>query len=145
MELGEQDLYTYLEQQQQNLTIESKIKIMIQITQFISYLHSKNLIHRDIKPENFIKVSDQFKHIDFGLTEQNSNIFKTAKVGTLLFQAPELLENKTDYDISIDIWSLACVFYEILFGQALFNGINQIYIQGQFKFLKLKIKHRIVR
>ncbi|CAD8177535.1 unnamed protein product [Paramecium octaurelia] len=70
MELGELDLYTYLEQQQQTLTIESKIKIMIQITQSISYLHSKNLIHRDIKPENFIKISDQFKLIDFGLTRK---------------------------------------------------------------------------
>ncbi|CAD8177539.1 unnamed protein product [Paramecium octaurelia] len=105
------------------LTIESKIKIMIQITQSISYLHSKNLIHRDIKPENFIKISDQFKLIDFGLIKQNLNLFKTATVGTLLFQAPEVL----------DIWFLAYIFYEIVFGQALFN------VQIELKFFNLKI------
>ncbi|CAD8172392.1 unnamed protein product [Paramecium pentaurelia] len=124
MEAGEIDLYDYIKQQQ-NLSFDQKIKILIQITQSIQYLHQNNLIHRDIKPENFIKVADQFKLIDFGLTKQNSFIFKTTGVGTLLFQAPEVLENKANYDFSIDIWSLACVFYEILSGQALFNGENQ--------------------
>ncbi|CAK70340.1 unnamed protein product (macronuclear) [Paramecium tetraurelia] len=129
MELGEQDLYTYLEQQQQNLTIESKIKIMIQITQFISYLHSKNLIHRDIKPENFIKVSDQFKLIDFGLTRKNQG-------RNTFVLIPEIVETSQNYTQAVDIWSLGCVYYEILTKSPLIEGKTESQVKNIIKNLK---------
>ncbi|CAK83636.1 unnamed protein product (macronuclear) [Paramecium tetraurelia] len=121
MEAGVQNLNSYL-LSEKNLTIQTKLDIMKQITQSILFLHQIGIIHRDIKPENFMQVGQQFKLIDFGLIRQNSELIKTAHVGTPLFASPEIFEETTHYTQSVDIWSLACVFYEIIQSQPLISG-----------------------
>ncbi|CAD8172380.1 unnamed protein product [Paramecium pentaurelia] len=144
MEAGEIDLYDYIKQQQ-NLSFDQKIKILIQITQSIQYLHQNNLIHRDIKPENFIKVADQFKLIDFGLIRHNEGRIKTMGIGTPLFQAPEIVENSQNYTKAVDIWSLGCVFYEILTKVSLFQGKTHSELINMIKNCKIDKKYLLER
>ncbi|CAD8116057.1 unnamed protein product [Paramecium primaurelia] len=116
-----------------------------QITQSIQYLHQNNLIHRDIKPENFIKVADQFKLIDFGLIRQNQGRIKTMGIGTPLFQAPEIVENSQNYTKAVDIWSLGCVFYEILTQVSLFQGKTHQELINMIKNCKIDKKYLLER
>ncbi|CAD8078386.1 unnamed protein product [Paramecium primaurelia] len=122
MELGVQNLELYIQSQQQQ-PLQNKLQIMKQLTQAIQFLHLNGLIHRDIKPENFIQVGSQFKLIDFGLVRQNNNIrLKTIQVGTPLYCSPEIFEESNSYTQQVDIWSLACVFYEIIEAYPLISG-----------------------
>ncbi|CAD8094734.1 unnamed protein product [Paramecium sonneborni] len=121
MEVGEQDLYKYLKQNQ-NIDIINRQKICLQLAYAIKQLHELKYIHRDIKPENFVVIKNEFKLIDFGLTKPiNDLIQQTMNLGSRIFQAPELLEGDGNYTSSIDIWALGCTFYEILSNQQLIN------------------------
>ncbi|CAK63286.1 unnamed protein product (macronuclear) [Paramecium tetraurelia] len=121
MEVGQENLYEYIGNKM-DLSMEQRVKICFQICQPIYFLHSQKLVHRDIKPENYIKVGDIFKLIDFGLIRGSISDNKTQQVGSAIFQAPEILENSSSYTEKVDIWSLGCVFYEILSTQPLFDG-----------------------
>ncbi|CAD8082734.1 unnamed protein product [Paramecium primaurelia] len=130
METGEMDLYKYLTSKQQ-INLEEKIRIMKQLSLSIQFFHENlKLVHRDIKPENFIKVGNEFKLIDFGLAKKPQDRFMTQNVGTPFFQAPEQIQGQNNYTFSVDIWSLGCVFFEILKGQTLFNANNIQQVQN---------------
>ncbi|CAK70367.1 unnamed protein product (macronuclear) [Paramecium tetraurelia] len=123
MELGQIDLYKYIEQNKNKLTIQQKSSICLQILTSIVFIHSQNLFHRDIKPENYMMVDQQIKLIDFGLikffnVDQNR---MTLAVGTKLFQAPEIIQGKPDYTMAVDVWAMAFVFYEIIKGTQLLD------------------------
>ncbi|CAD8100264.1 unnamed protein product [Paramecium sonneborni] len=143
MEAGQYDLYTFINQQQ--ITLEQKIKIMKQLSFSLKFFHQTlKLIHRDIKPENFIQVGDEFKLIDFGLSKKIQERFMTLNVGTPLFQAPEQIQGQTNYTTAVDIWSLACVFYELCKAEPLFQGSNiketqNLILQSNQNYLKDKI------
>ncbi|CAD8107733.1 unnamed protein product [Paramecium primaurelia] len=155
MEVGQEDLYSFINKSR-NVSIQEKEQICFQIIYPILFLHQQKLIHRDIKPENYIKVGNVFKLIDFGLIRSSLSDDKTIQVGSTIFQAPEIIENRSDYTDKVDIWSLGCVFYEILATKPLFDGqtyqevtnnikshknypvpvnnkINQLQISQQFK------------
>ncbi|CAD8172388.1 unnamed protein product [Paramecium pentaurelia] len=155
MEVGQEDLYRFINNSR-NVSIQEKVQICFQIIYPILFLHQQKLIHRDIKQENYIKVGNVFKLIDFGLIRSSLSDVKTLQVGSTIFQAPEIIENRSDYTDKVDIWSLGCVFYEILATQPLFDGqthqevtkniknhktypvpvnnkINQLQISQQFK------------
>ncbi|CAK70360.1 unnamed protein product (macronuclear) [Paramecium tetraurelia] len=134
MELGTQDLYKFISQKQQ-LPIQQLGQVLKQITKSIAFLHENQLLHRDIKPENYILIGDEYKLIDFGLVTTQFRS-KTTNVGTVLYQAPELITNENNYTQTIDIWSLGCLFYEILSGQTLIYGVNQDQVQ------KMILAHR---
>ncbi|CAD8116049.1 unnamed protein product [Paramecium primaurelia] len=121
MEVGQEDLYRFINNSR-NVSIQEKEKICFQIIYPILFLHKQQLIHRDIKPENYIKVGNVFKLIDFGLIRSSISENKTQQVGSTIFQAPEIIENSSSYTDKVDIWSLGCVFYEILATQPLFDG-----------------------
>ena len=110
---------------------EHKIKkIMKQIFQALSYLHSNNIVHRDIKCENIlIECSDDnddfnIKLIDFGTCNYISkNEHLTVKVGSPYYIAPEVLER--NYNNKCDIWSTGVLLYILLIGFPPFNGKTQ--------------------
>ncbi|CAD8094766.1 unnamed protein product [Paramecium sonneborni] len=135
MEKGEQDLFAFIYEQQQ-LTFQKKVEILIQISQSIQFLHQQELIHRDIKPENYIKIDNQFKLIDFGLIRGDQRIQMTRNIGTCLFKAPELVEGRQDYSKSVDIWALGCLFYELLTKQPFLQAQTALEVENIIKNIK---------
>ena len=101
---------------------------MKQIFQGINYLHSKLFIHRDLKLKNILLTADGriVKIGDFGLCRKLNllNPCYTKRIGTLYYMAPEILLGLPNYSYSIDIWSLGCIFYELVFKRKLFEGNN---------------------
>lgn len=91
-------------------------------------MHSQNIIHRDIKPENLlISKNDQVKICDLGFARSMpSNGKMTDYVATRWYRPPELLIGRQDYDTSIDIWSIGCVMAQMIDGEPLFGGENDL-------------------
>ncbi|KAK5641354.1 hypothetical protein RI129_009901 [Pyrocoelia pectoralis] len=107
---------------------------IFQVTRAVQFCHLNNVIHRDIKPENVL-VSSQgvVKLCDFGFARLVSLSGEqcTEYVATRWYRAPELLVNEPNYGAPIDIWSIGCLFAEMMTGDPLFPGdsdIDQLYI-----------------
>jgi len=104
--------------------------IAYQILRGVKYVHSANVLHRDLKPANvLINFDCRIKICDFGLARGADPTRKqnmTNYVVTRWYRAPELLLDNTRYTSAIDIWSIGCIFGEMLKGSALFPGESSI-------------------
>jgi len=98
----------------------------------LNYLHSANILHRDLKPGNLlVNANCDLKICDFGLarTSRGNEQFMTEYVVTRWYRAPELLLCCDNYGTSIDVWSVGCIFAEILGRRPIFPGtecLNQL-------------------
>lgn len=103
-----------------------------QLLRGLKYLHSANILHRDLKPGNLlINANCDLKICDFGLarTSNGKGQFMTEYVVTRWYRAPELLLCCDNYGTSIDVWSVGCIFAELLGRKPLFPGtecLNQL-------------------
>jgi serine/threonine protein kinase len=82
-----------------------------------------NIIHHDLKPDNILFTDDthkQIKIIDFGIS---SLMYDKSDAGSLLYLPPEIIthEDMTSSP-SVDVWSIGCIFGEMLKGESLFKG-----------------------
>lgn len=105
----------------------SQIKcIMRQILEGIAYLHSMNVMHRDIKGSNILMNNKgDIKIGDFGLARSSNSAQEmnyTNRVVTLWYRSPELLLGSCSYTTAIDLWSVGCLFAELLTLRPLFPG-----------------------
>lgn len=106
--------------------------IIFQILKGIFHLHVSRIIHRDLKPQNILIACDRslpdVKIADFGLSRVLSTPFKTLtrEVVTLWYRAPELLLGKKNYSGSVDIWSIGCIFIELIIGRPIFSGDSEV-------------------
>jgi len=89
----------------------------------LKYLHDRRMLHRDLKPQNIMLDSEgHVKLVDFGFTKLlAANQLAMSVVGTPLYMSPELLM-KLGYDDRTDVWSLGCIFYELLTLSPPFGG-----------------------
>lgn len=104
----------------------SQIKnIFYQILCGMQYLHKCKIIHRDIKSSNILMNNKgEIKIADYGLARRDSkqNHKKyTCKVVTICYRAPELLLGFQEYGTEVDMWSIGCVFCELLSGVIIFK------------------------
>ncbi|KAK5575908.1 hypothetical protein RB653_007043 [Dictyostelium firmibasis] len=92
------------------------VEWLLDLSYGVQALHKANMIHRDLKSENiFISGSNKLKIGDFGLAIQSAHhtgSVHSETVGTYCYSSPELL-NST-YDKTTDIFSLGCIFYELI-------------------------------
>lgn len=99
----------------------------LQMCNALEYTHAQGVIHRDIKPGNFLLTkADQVKLADFGLALLTAGQHLTADgktVGTLLYMAPEQISGNPPESPQTDLYSLGCVFYEMLTGKPVFNAL----------------------
>lgn len=109
----------------QDLTDEHIQYFMYQLLRGVLYMHSANVIHRDLKPSNLLLNKNcDLKICDFGLARgfEQENDFKTEYVVTRWYRAPEVILNASEYTKAIDIWSIGCIFAELLGRTPLFPG-----------------------
>jgi cyclin-dependent kinase 12/13 len=129
-------VFQYMEQDFSGLRMRgytfniSQIKyIFYQILSGMAYLHKNKIIHRDIKSSNILmNHRGEIKIGDYGLARRDSksdNKKYTYKVVTLCYRAPELLLGSREYGPEIDMWSIGCVFLELLTGVILFKENNE--------------------
>jgi len=108
---------------QENNALAQKINWMYAIANAVACLHTENMIHCDIKASNILLFSDDsVKLTDFTLTlkKWTSKEKFNHTVCTRTHRPLECLL-KEEWDESLDIWSLGCTFYEILYGRSLFS------------------------
>nr|QGT52224.1 mitogen-activated protein kinase 18 [Pyrus x bretschneideri] len=100
-----------------------------QILRGLKYIHSANVLHRDLKPSNLLlNANCDLKICDFGLARVTSETdFMTEYVVTRWYRAPELLLNSSDYTAAIDVWSVGCVFMELMDRKPLFPGRDHVH------------------
>ncbi|XP_074274119.1 mitogen-activated protein kinase 3-like [Silene latifolia] len=106
---------------------------MFQLLNGLNYLHTANIIHRDLKPGNLlVNAKHDLKICDFGLatttTKAGSSQIQlaTERFGTRGYKAPELLLNCFIYGPSIDVWSVGCIFAELLGRNRLFEAKDKL-------------------
>ena len=131
-DMMETDLHRIIHSEQP-LTDEHIRYFLYQILRGLKYIHSANVLHRDLKPSNLLVNEDcELKIGDFGMargldsspTEQKRVM--TEYVATRWYRAPELMLSLSDYSQAMDIWSVGCIFAEMLGRKALFPGTNYL-------------------
>lgn len=110
------------------------LKIAMQISQAMQYLHEQGIVHRDLKPDNVMLLElpdpDFVKVVDFGLSRvfdgedsASQKLTSTGQlVGSAMYMSPEQFSDKADS--RSDIYSLGCVLFELLSGEILFDSEN---------------------
>lgn len=123
-DLMETDLHRIISSRQP-LTIEHAQYFIYQTLRALKYIHSANVLHRDLKPSNLLVNSNcDLKICDFGLArpvEVNSGPL-TEYVVTRWYRAPEIMLSCQEYTKAIDVWSVGCIFAELLKRTPLFPG-----------------------
>ncbi|XP_057516327.1 mitogen-activated protein kinase 9 isoform X1 [Amaranthus tricolor] len=132
-ELMESDLHQVIKAND-DLTPEHYQFFLYQLLRGLKYIHTANVFHRDLKPKNILANADcKLKICDFGLARVSFNdapsaIFWTDYVATRWYRAPELCGSFfSKYTPAIDMWSIGCIFAEMLTGKPLFPGKNVVH------------------
>jgi len=129
-ELMETDLASILKSAQEISDDHCRF-FLYQILRGMKFVHSADVIHRDLKPRNLLVNSNcDLKICDYGLARVKFQdpLFQTCAmteyVCTRWYRAPEVLCSWTDYGKAIDMWSIGCIFAEMLRRKPLFPGRN---------------------
>ena len=108
-----------------NLLIKS---YLYQLLAGIDHIHKHQIIHADIKPQNLlinisgdIKIGDFSHSIDVSPYSSHGPNILPKEVVTLWYRAPEIILDSGNYNSSIDIWSIGCIFAEMVLGEPLFK------------------------
>jgi serine/threonine-protein kinase len=122
-----ESLRTRIEREKQ-LPIDEAFRITVAVASALDYAHRHNVVHRDLKPENILLHDGQPLVSDFGIALAVSNaggarITQTGlSLGTPQYMSPEQATGDRAVDARSDIYSLACVLYEMLTGEAPHTG-----------------------
>ncbi|KAJ1933563.1 cyclin-dependent kinase 5 [Kickxella alabastrina] len=101
--------------------------LMYQLLCGIAYCHRNRVLHRDLKPQNLlINKRGDLKLGDFGLARAFGIPVRSYshEVVTLWYRAPDVLMGSRQYDTSIDIWSIGCIFAEMSTGLPFLAGTS---------------------
>ena len=119
------------------LPIEEALSITRQVGLALDHAHEHGVIHRDIKPENILLVGDHVLVADFGLGRAlhragTQRLTESAvAVGTPAYMSPEQAAADPDVDGRTDLYSLACVLYEMIAGVPPFKGATAAALLAQ--------------
>ncbi|GAM28355.1 hypothetical protein SAMD00019534_115310 [Acytostelium subglobosum LB1] len=103
---------------------------ILELLRALDFCHSNGVMHRDVKPSN-VMIDHQKRKlflIDWGLAEfYHPNQDYNVRVASRPYKGPELLVDMEDYDYSLDMWSLGCMFAGMLFQKdPFFHGHDNI-------------------
>ncbi|CAO3658359.1 unnamed protein product [Rhizopus stolonifer] len=110
--------------------LQSEIKtLMIQLLSAVALMHDNWVIHRDLKTSNLLLNNrGEIKVADFGLARKYGSPMghMTQLVVTLWYRAPELLLGAKEYTTAIDMWSVGCIFAELVNNEPLLSGRSEL-------------------
>lgn len=137
-DLMETDLHRII-YSKQSLTIDHVQYFLYQILRALKYIHSANVLHRDLKPSNLLVNSNcDLKICDLGLArgvlpeddeeaaKMGGSMLLTEYVVTRWYRAPEIMLACHEYAKPIDVWSVGCIFAELLQRKPYFPGEDYI-------------------
>jgi eukaryotic-like serine/threonine-protein kinase len=124
-------------QQHGALPLRRSITIIADVCTALEFSHSRGIVHRDIKPANImVTPTGAVKVMDFGIaramnaTTGDRLTATSAVVGTAQYFSPEQARGQ-QVDARTDVYSLGCVLYEMLTGQAIFTGDTPLSVAYQ--------------
>ena len=138
-ELMETDLHRII-YSKQSLSIDHVQYFLYQVLRALKYMHSANVLHRDLKPSNLLVNSNcDLKVCDFGLARgisaahddeheagNGGSMLLTEYVVTRWYRAPEIMLACHEYSKPSDVWSVGCIFAELLGRKPFFPGDDYI-------------------
>jgi serine/threonine-protein kinase len=110
------------------IPVEEAVRLTREVADALGYAHDRGIIHRDIKPENILLENGRALVVDFGiaraaLSGTDPRLTRAGfSLGTPLYMSPEQASGDPDADGRSDVYSLACVLYEMLTGRPPFTG-----------------------
>ncbi|HET9697750.1 MAG TPA: protein kinase [Terriglobales bacterium] len=113
---------------EKQLPLDDAIRIIGDVAEGVEYAHQHDIIHRDLKPENILLHGDRAVVADFGIARALSRSAKEPLtssgviLGTAQYMSPEQALGEGRVDVRTDIYSLGCVFYEMLAGETPYTG-----------------------
>ena len=132
MELCDEDLFKYIKNKKNLLSIEEVRNILLQLNNVFKLMASQRIMHRDLKPQNIMikflnkeKTEYLVKLADYGFSKSlEGKNFTTSYLGTPLTMAPEVLQRK-EYSMKADLWSVGIIIYLLLFKDVPYSGNNE--------------------
>ncbi len=124
----DQDLKKYLDVCEGGLELTFVKSFLYQLLTGVAYCHHHRVLHRDLKPQNLlINREGDLKLADFGLARAFGIPVRsyTHEVVTLWYRAPDVLLGSRKYSTPVDIWSIGCIFAEMVNGVPLFKGTSE--------------------
>ncbi|XP_039140168.1 serine/threonine-protein kinase STY46-like [Dioscorea cayenensis subsp. rotundata] len=111
-------IYDFLHKQKGVFKLPALLKVAVDVSKGMNYLHQNNIIHRDLKAANLLMDENEVvKVADFGVARVKAQSgVMTAETGTYRWMAPEVIEHKP-YDHKADVFSFAIVLWELLTGK----------------------------
>lgn len=129
-EFLEQDLKKHLDALKGRMLDAMLVKsYLYQLVKGIAYCHGHRVLHRDLKPQNLLlDRMGNLKLADFGLARAFGIPMRayTHEIVTLWYRAPEVLLGNPMYSCAVDIWSIGCIFAEMVHKKPLFPGDCEI-------------------
>jgi serine/threonine protein kinase len=122
---------------QTRMKVHEAIPIVQDILRALDFAHRRGIIHRDVKPSNVIVDKRKQAHlIDFGIAIAVGEERRTRTgqvLGTSFYMSPEQIVKPRSIDHRTDVYSVACVFYEMITGRPPF--LPQANSEGDTDFL----------
>ncbi|CEM02536.1 unnamed protein product [Vitrella brassicaformis CCMP3155] len=128
MEYMEHELKALLEDMKNSFSVAEVKALLLQLLRAVAYMHHHWILHRDLKTSNLLfNNQGVLKVCDFGLARKYGAPIRvyTHHVVTLWYRAPELLLGERQYTQAIDVWSVGCIFAEMILRTPIFPGKNE--------------------
>ncbi|GMF24449.1 unnamed protein product [Phytophthora lilii] len=130
MDYAENDLKHVMQNKMKAPWLQSEVKYLLHsMLSAVAYMHDRWYIHRDLKTSNLLYDSrGVLKVCDFGLARKYGSPLRTYTqlVVTLWYRSPELLLGAKKYSTAVDMWSVGCIFAEMLLMKPLFTGRGEL-------------------